>query len=88
MHISGLFRDDILYEDEDTVEAIRRLPAKIVDERNYRLVRAAQLSLQKITLPKEQWTTVEADVSNRYLEPIVQMVKRERAEREEWNANH
>lgn len=48
--------DDVLYETPDVEEAIRRLPAKLVDERNFRLIRALQLSGQKKILPREEWT--------------------------------
>lgn len=56
---SGLWHDDMLYESEDVKEALRRLPTKILDERNFRIVRALQLSCQKIVLPQEQWTKYE-----------------------------
>lgn len=82
----GLQRDDLLFEDEDVKEALRRLPPKLVDERNYRILRAMQLSIQKIVLPKEQWTKLENDVL--YLTPLVEEVKKERNEREEWNKTH
>lgn len=82
----GLHRDDLLYEDEDVAEALRRLPQKLVDERNYRILRATQLSIQKIVLPKEQWTKLEDD--KLYLTPLVEEVKKEKAERDEWNKTH
>lgn len=79
-------RDDCLYETADVQEAIRRLPEHIVDERNFRMVRAMQLSLQKTILPKEEWTKYEEDVL--YLTPIVKQVEKERKEREAWEANY
>lgn len=82
----GLQRDDLLYEDEDVKEALRRLPQKLVDERNYRILRATQLSIQKIILPKDQWTKLEED--KLYLTPLVEEVKKEKREREEWNKNY
>ncbi|CAH1117086.1 unnamed protein product [Phaedon cochleariae] len=82
----GLWRDDILYEDDDVKEAIRRLPANIVDERNYRILRAVQLSGNKDILPKDQWTKLEDD--KLYLTPIVKEVIKEREERQEWNKNY
>lgn len=51
--------DDVLYETPDVEEAIRRLPTKVVDERNYRIMRALQLSGQKKYLPKAEWTTYD-----------------------------
>jgi len=49
----------VLQENDDVKEALRRLPAHKVDERSFRIMRAMQLSLQKIELPKEQWTKFE-----------------------------
>ena len=51
--------DDVLYETPDVEEAIRRLPQKIVDDRNYRIMRALQVSGQKKLLPKNEWTKYE-----------------------------
>ncbi|CAH0727486.1 unnamed protein product, partial [Brenthis ino] len=82
----GLQRDDCLYEDEDVKEALRRLPAHVIDERNFRMVRAMQLSIQKIILPKEEWTKYEED--KLYLTPIVEQVKKERQEREQWEKEY
>ncbi|XP_017492665.1 PREDICTED: cytochrome b-c1 complex subunit 7 [Rhagoletis zephyria] len=82
----GLHRDDCLYENEDVKEAIRRLPRKLYDERNYRIMRALHLSMTKTLLPKEQWTKYEEDV--KYLEPYLKEVVKEREEREEWNKDH
>lgn len=82
----GLQRDDLLYEDADVKEALRRLPQKLIDERNYRILRATQLNIQKIILPKEQWTKLEED--KLYLTPLVNEVKKENREREEWNKNY
>lgn len=56
---SGLWHDDILYESPPVAEALRRLPQHIRDERNFRIVRAMQLSCQKSILPKDQWTKME-----------------------------
>ncbi|VEN37398.1 unnamed protein product [Callosobruchus maculatus] len=83
----GLWRDDLLNEDDhDVVEALKRLSPKLVDERNYRLLRAHQLAIQKDILPKEQWTKLEDD--KLYLTPLVNEVVKEREEQEEWNKNH
>ncbi|GBP11070.1 Cytochrome b-c1 complex subunit 7 [Eumeta japonica] len=83
---TGLLRDDCLYETEDVQEALRRIPSHVVDERNFRLVRAMQLSLQKSILPKDQWTKFEED--ELYLTPMVEQVKKERLEKEEWEKNY
>ncbi|KAJ8925356.1 hypothetical protein NQ315_009186 [Exocentrus adspersus] len=82
----GLHRDDMLYEDKDVKEAIKRLPQNVIDERNYRILRAIQLSIEKSILPKEKWTKLEDD--KLYLTPIVNEVIKEREEREEWNKNY
>lgn len=55
-------RDDCLHESPDVVEALRRLPQHLVDARNFRIIRALQLDMQKRVLPKEEWTKYE-DVS-------------------------
>jgi len=54
-----LHHDDVLYENDDVKEALRRLPANKVDERSFRIIRAMQLTIQKIELPKEEWTKFE-----------------------------
>lgn len=73
----------MLYENEDVKEAIRRLPRELYDERNYRMIRALNLSMTKTILPKDQWTKYEEDY--RYLEPYLKEVQKEREERTEWN---
>lgn len=82
----GLMRDDCLHENPDVKEALRRLPQDLVDARNFRMLRAVQLSIQKDILPKDQWTKLEDDTL--YLTPIVNQVIKERQEREDWNKNH
>ncbi|XP_049885969.1 cytochrome b-c1 complex subunit 7-like [Pectinophora gossypiella] len=83
----GLRRDDTLYdEDQDVKVALRRLPKHVLDERTYRQLRALQLSIQKDTLPKDQWTKYEEDTL--YLTPIVDQVRREREEREAWESEY
>lgn len=72
-----------MYENEDVKEALRRLPQQLQDERTFRLIRAAQLSLVKQTLPKEQWTKYEED--QKYLQPYLQEVVKERLEREQFD---
>ncbi|XP_076661434.1 cytochrome b-c1 complex subunit 7 [Halictus rubicundus] len=80
----GLRRDDILHEYPEVEEAIRRLPKRIQEERIFRLVRAAQLEGIHRILPEEQWTKFEED--ELYLTPLVDEVKREKAERERYDA--
>lgn len=58
--VVGLHHDDCYDEDiPDVKEALRRLPAHLVDERNFRIMRAMQLSIQKTILPKEEWVKFE-----------------------------
>lgn len=78
-----MHRDDVLYENEDVKEALRRLPKDLYDERHYRIIRALHLSMTKTILPKEQWTKYEEDF--KYLEPYIKEVEKEREERTEWN---
>ena len=81
----GLWRDDCLYENQDVIEALRRLPQPIKDERNFRIIRAMQLDANKKLLPKEQWTKFEEDVL--YLQPYIAEVRKEREEREKWDSS-
>lgn len=78
-----MHRDDCLYETEAVQEAIRRLPKDLKDERNYRIIRALNLSMTKTILPKEEWTKYEEDF--KYLEPYLKEVEKENAEKIEWN---
>jgi len=82
----GLHRDDLLYENDDVKEALKRVPQDIIDVRNYRILRAVQLTIQKDILPKDEWTKIEEDVL--YLTPIVNQVEKERIEQENWNKEH
>ncbi|CAH1773494.1 unnamed protein product [Owenia fusiformis] len=79
----GLMRDDCLNETPQVSEALRRLPRNVMDERQFRITRALNLSAKKITLPKEQWTKYEDDVH--YLQPYLEEVERESKEKAEWN---
>lgn len=81
-----MLRDDCLHETPDVKEALRRLPDHVVDERNFRIIRAVQLSLTKSVLPKEEWTKYEED--KLYLSPVVDQVKKERQERENWEKDY
>ncbi|KGL85706.1 Cytochrome b-c1 complex subunit 7, partial [Tinamus guttatus] len=55
----GLMRDDVLYEDDDVKEALRRLPEPVYNERIFRMKRALDLSLKHQILPKDQWVKYE-----------------------------
>lgn len=56
---SGLWRDDLQHVGSDIEEALKRVPQSIIDERNFRIIRAMQLDMQHKVLPKEQWTKFE-----------------------------
>ncbi|XP_014208106.1 cytochrome b-c1 complex subunit 7 [Copidosoma floridanum] len=81
----GLMRDDCIHETEVVKEALRRLPQHLQDERVFRIVRAGYLSLRNDILPKEQWTKLEEDV--KYLQPYIDEVEAEIAEKKRWEAS-
>jgi ubiquinol-cytochrome c reductase subunit 7 len=71
LSVSGLHHDDCYDEDiPDVKEALRRLPAHLVDERNFRIMRAMQLSIQKTILPKEEWVKFEEVSISFFLQAI------------------
>ncbi|KYM99293.1 Cytochrome b-c1 complex subunit 7 [Cyphomyrmex costatus] len=77
-------KDDLYNDALDPIvkEAIRRLPQKLLDERNFRIVRALHLSACHRVLPKEQWTKFEEDVP--YLTPYLDEVEKELDEKKKW----
>ncbi|XP_073051831.1 cytochrome b-c1 complex subunit 7-like [Primulina eburnea] len=82
----GLRYDD-LYDpmyDLDIKEALNRLPREIVDARNQRLKRAIDLSMKHEELPEELQAMQTPYRS--YLQEMLALVKRERAEREALGA--
>lgn len=85
---AGLMLNDV-YDDQfdpEVAEAVRRLPADVYDARVARIHIAFQLSATKSLLPKEQWTKYEEDV--KYLEPYLEEVKREWAEKKAYEHNN
>lgn len=52
-------RDDVLHEDRDVQEAIKRLPENLYNERIFRIKRALDLSMKHQILPKNQWINYE-----------------------------
>ncbi|KAJ7310513.1 hypothetical protein JRQ81_007435 [Phrynocephalus forsythii] len=78
----GFMRDDLLIEDDDVKEAIRRPPEYVHNERIFHMKRALDLSMKHQILPKEQWVKYEED--KHYLEPYLKEVIPERLEREVW----
>merc|ERR1712043_144764 len=48
----GLLHDDVLHETEIIQEAISRLPPEMQDERNFRITRALQCSVEKLYFQK------------------------------------
>ena len=73
-------QDDIIYENDDVKEAIRRLPENFYDDREFRIKRALDMHTRQQILPKLQWTEYEDKV---YLEPSLKEVLWERKGREE-----
>lgn len=84
----GLWRDDLVNEavDSNVKVALARLPPRLLQERNYRLLRAVQLSIQKEILPKDQWTKLQDD--KLYLTPYLEEVNKEQREQDEWNKKY
>lgn len=56
------------------------------DERAFRIRRAINLCACKRLLPKDQWTKWEEDV--KYLDPYLEEVEREWAEKDEWHSKN
>lgn len=56
---TGLYHDDCLYETPEVKEALRRVPAPLLNDRTFRMQRALHLSLTKKILPKEEWISYE-----------------------------
>ncbi|XP_013619289.1 PREDICTED: cytochrome b-c1 complex subunit 7-2 [Brassica oleracea var. oleracea] len=82
----GLRYDD-LYDpmyDLDINEALNRLPREVVDARNQRLKRAMDLSMKHEYLP-DDLQAVQTPFRS-YLQEMLALVKRERAEREALGA--
>ena len=56
---SGLYHDDIIYNTPEVLEAVRRLPKQMKEERDWRSIRAIQLDLNHELLPEDQWIQYE-----------------------------
>jgi len=81
----GLYLSDLYSElNEDVREAVRRLPDDLYNGRLHRHHRAIQFSRNKIILPEAMWTKQE-DPMHQYMEPYLQEIYKENAERAEWN---
>ncbi|KAJ1732365.1 Cytochrome b-c1 complex subunit 7 [Coemansia biformis] len=81
----GLRYDDLLREETPIIqEAIGRLSRQETDLRVYRQKCAFQLSLSHQELPRDQWTKAEDDY--KYLQPLVDEVAAEHAERDAFNS--
>lgn len=85
MHV-GLFIQDIYDETPETLEAVNRLPPDVFHARNKRLEVAEELYYKREELPKEQWTKYDEDV--KYLTPYLNEVRREWAEKSNWNRDY
>ncbi|KAH6565764.1 hypothetical protein BASA50_007850 [Batrachochytrium salamandrivorans] len=80
----GLRYDDLIPDDGHLVkEALRRLPASEMQERNFRFKRALTLSLIKTEAPNEEWTTTSQDIP--YLRPLIDLVEAEVATKENFD---
>ncbi|XP_029175826.1 cytochrome b-c1 complex subunit 7-like [Nylanderia fulva] len=85
----GLYTHDVIdYTDPVVYKALRRLPMDILDARNFRIIRALQLSFLKIYLPKEKWVTYEQDLEYRYLSTYMEEIKAEQAEINEFDCHN
>ncbi|CAL1677115.1 unnamed protein product [Lasius platythorax] len=85
----GLYTHDVIdYNHPVVCEALRRLPIDMLDARNFRIIRALQLSFLKIHLPKEKWVTYEQDLEYRYLGPYMEEIKAEQAEINEFDCHN
>ncbi|KAI4376319.1 hypothetical protein MLD38_014097 [Melastoma candidum] len=82
----GLRYDDLYdpYYDLDIKEALNRLPKEVVDARNQRLKRAMDLSMKHQYLP-EDLQAMQTPFRS-YLQDMLALVRRERAEREALGA--
>ncbi|KAJ9167772.1 hypothetical protein P3X46_019368 [Hevea brasiliensis] len=82
----GLRYDDLYdpYYELDIKEALNRLPREIVDARNQRLKRAMDLSMKHEYLP-EDLQAMQTPFRS-YLQDMLALVKKERAEREALGA--
>ncbi|ENN72508.1 cytochrome b-c1 complex subunit 7-like [Dendroctonus ponderosae] len=84
----GLWRDDLVNEqcEPNVKAALERLPSRLVQERNFRILRAVQLTIQKEILPKDQWTQLKDD--KLYLTPYLEELAKEQREQDEWNKKY
>jgi len=81
----GLLHDDCLEETDIVQLAISRLPPELQDERCFRIQRALQCSVQKVVLPKDQWSTWEEHKEKGfYLQDLIEEIKKEQEEKEAW----
>ncbi|EIE85006.1 hypothetical protein RO3G_09716 [Rhizopus delemar RA 99-880] len=80
------YRKIVAEESELVKEALRRLEIaepRAAYDRAYRIRVAQQCSLTHQLLPKDQWVKPEEDI--RYLQPYIDQVSAERAEREAFD---
>ncbi|KIM60628.1 hypothetical protein SCLCIDRAFT_123887 [Scleroderma citrinum Foug A] len=80
----GLRYDDLQIEESPEVQrALSRLTPRDAYDRAYRMKLSLHQSMLHKDLPKEQWVPAKDDV--RYLEPHIQEVLKEEAERAAWD---
>ncbi|XP_036143636.1 cytochrome b-c1 complex subunit 7-like [Monomorium pharaonis] len=81
----GLYTHDLIYYNDPVVRAaLRRLPKDVLDARNFRIIRALQLSFLRRYLPREKWVTYEQDIKYRYLSLYMKEIEAEQAEINEF----
>jgi len=81
----GLYKHDLMREDDNVKEALQRLPKEVVDAREARLHRFINLDMEKNILPYSEWTTYEDQLENGfYLTEVLEEVAREDKEKDYW----
>jgi len=81
----GLYKHDLIREDDNVKEALRRLPQNIRDAREARLHRFCELDAAKNILPMSEWTSYEDELENGlYLTDVLEEVAREDKEKDFW----
>jgi len=83
----GLYKHDLIREDPNVKEALKRLPVAVKDAREARLHRFIDLDNAKNILPISEWTSYEDNLENGfYLADVLAEVAREQKEKDYWLA--
>jgi len=84
---AGLYKHDLIREDPNVKEALKRIDPAVKDAREQRLYRFIELDMRKNILPYDQWTTYEDNLENGfYLTEALEEVAREQKEKDYWLA--